>query len=59
VRVSRGTIDRLDAKDDAIDDWHEHSLPTFSLDGDQRAILQKWQRKFGRILYEEDSRLAA
>jgi hypothetical protein len=49
----------LDAKDDAIDDWREQSLPTFSFDGGQRAILQKWQRKFEGILYVEDSRLAA
>ena len=57
-RTRRG-IDRADAEDNAIGYWREQSLPEVCFDYDQRAILQKWQRKFEGIMGREDSRLAA
>ena len=58
VRVPRG-IDGEAAKNKPIDRWREQSLRQASFDGDQQAILQKWQRKFAGNWYEEDSLIAA
>ena len=58
VRVQRG-IDGAGAKDKAIDRWREQSLRETCFDGHQRAILQKWQRRFEGTMYDEDSQIAA
>jgi hypothetical protein len=52
VRVQR-------AKDKAIDHWLEQSPQETCFDGDQRTILQKWQRRFEGAMFEEDPQIAA
>jgi hypothetical protein len=57
-RVQRG-IHRAGARYHAIDDWREQSPPETWFDGHQRAILQKWRRRFEGAMQDEDSLIAA
>ena len=58
VRV-QCALDRENARDSAIDHEREESAQEISFDGQQRAILEKWQRRFSGAMSEADWQIAA
>ena len=52
-------IDRADARDSAIDHGHGQSPQETWFDGQQLAILQKWQRRFSGTMDAGDWQIAA
>jgi len=52
-------IDRADARDNAIGHGRKQSPPDTCFNGQQHAILQKWQRRFSGAMYEGDWQIAA
>jgi hypothetical protein len=58
VRV-QCAIDRADARDNAIAQGRKQSPQETCFNGQQHAILQKWQRRFSGTMYEGDWQIAA
>ena len=58
VRV-QCAIDRADARDNAVGHGLEQSPQETCFNGEQHAILQKWQRRLSGTTYEGDWQIAA
>jgi len=58
VRV-HGALHRADARDNAIGHGREQSPQETFFNGQQHAILQKWQRRFSGTMYQGDWEIAA
>lgn len=53
------SINRADARDNAIGHGRGQSPQETGFNGQQHAILQKWQRRFSGAMYEGDWQIAA